>query len=75
MEAYERTFAEIVVAPEKVEKAQALSPIYSRDLLGQQSMLFENIDREVLQQLGEVRVPSISDLFIAKMEKGLGEMK
>jgi ABC-2 type transport system ATP-binding protein len=75
MEALETTYTEVLVAPEGLEKAKALSPIYSHTVLGKHNLLFENADRNVLEALGEIRVPSISDLFIAKMQRSLGEMK
>ena len=75
MEALETTYTEVLVAPEGLEKAKALSPIYSHTVLGKHNLLLENADRNVLEALGEIRVPSISDLFIAKMQRSLGEMK
>jgi hypothetical protein len=35
-------------------------------------MLFQNSDRGQLAALGDVRTPSIADLFVAVMSKGLG---
>jgi ABC-2 type transport system ATP-binding protein len=32
-------------------------------------MLFDNAPREQLQQFGELRTPSIADLFVATMEE------
>lgn len=75
MEQIQETYTEVLVAPEKYEQAESLLPIYRRDLLGQQSMLFEGADRNALELLGDIRVPTISDLFIAKMQKDLGELK
>jgi ABC-2 type transport system ATP-binding protein len=36
-------------------------------------MLFENVDRGQLAALGEVRTPSIADLFVAVMSDKPGE--
>lgn len=75
MEKFQETYTEVLVNPENLEKAEALDPFYRRDLLGRQSMLFEGVDRNVLEVLGDIRVPTISDLFIAKMERKPGELK
>ncbi|MFT7306924.1 MAG: hypothetical protein ACI9P7_002192, partial [Candidatus Azotimanducaceae bacterium] len=53
-----------------VEKALSLGPLISRELLGKKSMIFENADVEVLKHLGELHVPSVTDLFVAKMQRG-----
>jgi ABC-2 type transport system ATP-binding protein len=68
-------YIEVLVTTENVEKAKAGNPVYCREMLGRQSMLFENADRNFLATLGEIRMPSISDLFIAKMQRRPGEMK
>ena len=75
MEDLQDTYTELLVAPDKKELAVSLSPIYSRDLLGQHSMIFEGVDKKALEGLGDIRVPTISDLFIAKMQKDLGDLK
>jgi len=63
-------YAEVLVNPEKVEDALSLKPLYVREMLGRRSMIFEGVSRETLEQLGEIHVPSITDLFVAKMQHG-----
>ena len=63
-------YADLLVPPEKVESAMALGPLYVRDMLGKKRMLFEDADPNALAQLGEVHVPSVADLFVAKMQRG-----
>jgi ABC-2 type transport system ATP-binding protein len=75
MDDLEKTYAEVRVAPDMLEKANAMGPIYSRELLGKRALLFENADISALHALGEVRVPLVSDLFIAKMQKGTGGLQ
>lgn len=60
-------FSEVLVHPDKVVQARQLNPIYERDLPGRKGLLFENTDRHQLAKLGEIRVPGIADLFVAKM--------
>src|SRR5438270_2847670 len=70
MEEFESRYVEVMVNPEKAAAARALKPIYERQMLGRHIFLFDrginqNIDRQQLAALGEVRTPSIADLFVA----------
>ena len=63
-------YREVVVNPENVENANQLGPISTRELLGKKSMIFENVEIDLLRQLGELHVPTVADLFVAKMQRG-----
>ena len=65
METLEARFAQVIVMPEQLEAARALKPIQERHVLGRSILLFDNVDRPRLAQVGEVRTPSLADLFIA----------
>jgi ABC-2 type transport system ATP-binding protein len=65
MEDFESRFAEVKVNPEQVAAARALHPIHERQALGRSILLFDKADRLQLAPLGEVRTPSIADLFVA----------
>jgi ABC-2 type transport system ATP-binding protein len=65
MEQLELRYAEVSVKPEQVAAARALRPIHERQLLGRSILLFDGVDRRQLGALGEVRTPSIADLFVA----------
>ena len=67
MEAFEARYLEVLVPPEHVAAAQALRPIHERQLFGRSILLFENADRQQLAALGDVRTPSIADVFVAVM--------
>jgi ABC-2 type transport system ATP-binding protein len=67
MEEFESRYAEVMVKPEKLEAARALKPIKERQALGRSLLLFDRADRKQLAELGEVRTPSIADLFVAVM--------
>jgi ABC-2 type transport system ATP-binding protein len=67
MEEFESRYAEVMVHPDHVGGARSLKPIYERQVFGRGVMLFENVDRGQLAALGEVRTPSIADLFVAVM--------
>ena len=60
-------YSEVLVPSERWREAEALEPIHSREVLGQRAMIFENIPRNELVKFGELRCPSITDLFVAKM--------
>lgn len=61
-------FAQLTAAPDRVEAARALGPFYQREVFGRTIMLYENQPAERLAGLGELRTPTIADLFVAKMQ-------
>jgi ABC-2 type transport system ATP-binding protein len=67
MEEFESRYAEVMVHPDHVDGARLLKPIYERQVFGRSVMLFDQVDRNQLAALGEVRTPSIADLFVAVM--------
>src|SRR5207248_7778621 len=67
MEEFDSRYLEVMVNPEHLEAARALKPIHERPVFGRSVMLFDHVDRQQLAALGEVRRPSIADLFVAVM--------
>ena len=65
MEEMESRYHEVAVHPDHVAAARALNPISTRQAIGRSILLFEGADREQLAALGDVRTPSIADLFVA----------
>jgi ABC-2 type transport system ATP-binding protein len=65
MEEFESRYLEVMVHPEQVAAAHALGPIQERVVFGRSILLFDSADRTRLAALGEVRTPSIADLFVA----------
>jgi len=70
MEEFESRYLEVMVSPEHVAAARALKPIQERAVFGRSVMLFDGANREQVTALGEVRRPSIADLFVAVMSRG-----
>jgi len=68
MEEIGERYTEVMVAADKVGAANALAPIDQRTVFGKQVMLFDGVCRNQLGQLGEVRNPSVADLFVATMK-------
>src|SRR5246127_567661 len=67
MEQFDSRYVEVMVNPERLAAARALKPMHERQVLGGSILLFDGVDRGQLAALGEVRRPSIADLFIAMM--------
>ena len=72
MEEFESRYLELMVNPENAPAARDLKPIHERQALGRSVMLYDRADRQKLSSLGEVRTPSIADLFVAVMSKQSG---
>jgi ABC-2 type transport system ATP-binding protein len=68
MEDFESRYLEVVVHPDRLAAARALRPIYERHVLGRSILLVDGADRQQLAALGDVRKPSIADLFVAVIE-------
>src|SRR5947209_15717075 len=73
MEEVESRYAEVVVNPERVAAARALKPMHERQLFGRSVLLFDAADRKQLAALGEVRTPSVADLFVAVIGNHAGQ--
>ena len=67
MEDVEARYAEALVGPEALQAARAFKPIHERRLFGRSILIFDGAPREALAALGEVRTPSLADLFVATM--------
>jgi ABC-2 type transport system ATP-binding protein len=61
----ESRYSEVMVNPENLAAARSLRPIHERQVFGRSIFLFDRADRERLAALGDVRTPSIADLFVA----------
>jgi ABC-2 type transport system ATP-binding protein len=60
-------YATVEVADDRVAAAREQRPFYERRALGKTLLYFEGADRDKLKGLGEVGVPSVADLFVAKV--------
>ena len=67
MEEFESRYVELMVHPDHVGGARLLKPMNERQLFGRSIMLFDQVDRGQLAALGDVRTPTIADLFVAVM--------
>src|SRR4029077_5600558 len=67
MEEFDSRYLEVMVNPEHLAAARALKPMHERPVFGRSVLLFDRVDRDQLETMGEVRRPSIADLFVAVM--------
>lgn len=67
LEAFEARYVELTVAPDQLDAARALRPIHERRLFGRAMLIFDGVERSRLATLGDVRTPSLADLFVATL--------
>ncbi len=67
MDAVHERYREVMVKPDHIEEARAMSPIHERVLFGRHIFLFDGGDVARLTEIGELHRPSIADLFVALM--------
>ena len=65
MDEFELRYIEVAVHPERLAEARALKPMHERQALGRSILLFGGVDRQRVAAFGDVRTPSIADLFVA----------
>ena len=63
-------FVQLVTTREHAEAARRLRPLVEREVFGRIGMVFDGRSSEELAAFGEVRTPSIPDLFVAVMQDG-----
>ncbi|USX24928.1 ABC transporter ATP-binding protein [Oxalobacteraceae bacterium OTU3CINTB1] len=61
-------FTEVMVEGPFIAAANALQPMTQRTVFGKSIMLFDGVPREQLANFGELRTPSVADLFVATMK-------
>jgi ABC-2 type transport system ATP-binding protein len=65
MDDLQSRYLEVAVHPDQVTAARSLEPMYERQSLGRTILLFDRADRQRVAAFGDVRTPSIADLFVA----------
>jgi len=73
MEEFESRYLQVIVHPDNLAAARSLRPINERQAIGRSILLFDRVDRDRLAPLGEVRRPSIADLFVAVLGSAVGQ--
>jgi ABC-2 type transport system ATP-binding protein len=60
-------FIAVSVHPDRIESARAAHPFYVRPMLGKTTMFFEANGSADFGRFGEIRTPTVADLFVAKL--------
>ena len=68
IESINKKYLELRPDQNSINAAKSLNPMHHRTELGREVMLFEDMDKDKLMELGDVRPPVIADLFMAIME-------
>ncbi|UTA49046.1 ABC transporter ATP-binding protein [Simiduia sp. 21SJ11W-1] len=71
MEDVPERFVEVHINKPQQAEAAALNPIHVSPRLGGFSAIYENAERTQLEALGSLHTPSITDLFVAKIQPNL----
>jgi ABC-2 type transport system ATP-binding protein len=73
METVSTKFVQLVIADtNNVAAARQHNPIYAETRFGQTVMIFDGVDRDLLAPFGTVSTPTLSDLFVALMQRDPG---
>ena len=73
MEEFQARYLEVMVNPERLPAARSFKPMHERQVFGRSVLLYDRADRQQLAALGDVRTPSIADLFVAVMGHQTGQ--
>jgi ABC-2 type transport system ATP-binding protein len=68
MDGLAEQYVEVMSSGEEAQKARGLAPIAENEMFGKSVFIFEGVSRENLAGLGELRTPSVADLFVAKVK-------
>ena len=69
METLGEKYLEVATRPDGAEAARRLGPLSERQGLGRHHFIFEGRARSELEPLGEIRMPGVADLFVAKVRR------
>ncbi|UJW84535.1 ABC transporter ATP-binding protein [Devosia sp. SL43] len=70
METVNDKFTQLVVNDNAAQAAaRAHNPVYEETRFGQTVMIFDGVDRNVLEPFGKLSTPTLSDLFVALMQR------
>jgi ABC-2 type transport system ATP-binding protein len=68
MDTLSENYVELMTSGENAVRARGFGPIADNQVFGKSVLLFEGVSRENLSGLGELRTPSVADLFVAKVK-------
>ena len=68
MEDLPARYVELMATGDDANAARLLNPIHEREVFGKKVLMFEDVSRDRLEGMGEVRTPGVADLFVAKVK-------
>jgi ABC-2 type transport system ATP-binding protein len=68
VESLAERYVQLTVGPDEAPRARELKPFYEREIFGRVAMFFEGRPANELEPYGDIRTPTIADLFVAKMQ-------
>ena len=68
MEDLPARYVELMATGDDANAARQLNPIHEREVFGKKVLMFEDVSRDRLEGMGEVRTPGVADLFVAKVK-------
>jgi ABC-2 type transport system ATP-binding protein len=70
MEAVNEKYSQLLISdPSKIADARGFAPVFEETRFGQTVMVFDGAPRDVLARFGQVSTPTLSDLFVALMQR------
>jgi ABC-2 type transport system ATP-binding protein len=61
-------YVQLTATPEQARRARQLQPFYEREVFGRVALFYDGRPHDELREFGELRTPTIADLFVAKMQ-------
>jgi ABC-2 type transport system ATP-binding protein len=61
-------YVQLTATPEQARRARQLQPFYEREVFGRVVLFYDGRTQDELKEFGELRTPTIADLFVAKMQ-------
>jgi ABC-2 type transport system ATP-binding protein len=61
-------YVQVSATPEQARRARQLQPFYEREVFGRVALFYDGRTHDELKEFGELRTPTIADLFVAKMQ-------
>ena len=73
MDEVQERYTEVMVRSDQAAAARSRGPLHEQQVFGRHIFLFQGTPRDELRDLGEVRTPSVADLFVATMRARLDD--
>ncbi len=62
-----KRFIQVTVSDQNLDQARQRNPLQETSLIGKKVLLYKDVDRADVEHLGEVKSPSLADIFVVLM--------